>query len=177
VMVSMPGHYVGLVGVAGWMADAVEAGYRGPGVVMEPGCSVGANLAELAGRGWEVVGIEVNGGAREMAMGLWPGVGRSIVTGAVEEKIGECGLVDVVMTQGFLMHLPPESEWVFGELSARAREAIVVNEVEDCGGWMPELRFSRNYREVFEGLGWRQQEERRPVAGAISMATTRIFVR
>ncbi|MBA7551344.1 hypothetical protein ES705_43884 [subsurface metagenome] len=63
---------------------------------------------------------------------------------------------DVIFTQSVLMHIPPSDEMVFGLMAKKARQIILTHEVESTGGFEAELRWGRNYREVFGLLGFWQ---------------------
>ena len=83
---------------------------------------------------------------------------------------------DVVFSMAVLEHLHPDSEWVFAELARKSRRLVITIEDEGNRNWRA---FPRNYRAVFEQLGFEQMEERDcgPAEGFYAGIVARVFRR
>lgn len=146
--------------------------------ILELGCGPGRNLASLRQAGYQnVAGIEINPRSVMLARNHFPEIADRIHVGSIEEKLIGFFSCDAIFTQGVLMHIPPESDHIFRLISDKARLALLVNEVEAGGGMQSNLRFMRNYREIFEPLGWRQTLRLIPEVQAIGGSVTRVFER
>jgi len=96
---------------------------------------------------------------------------------SITEIRGVYNSVDVIFTQGFLMHLPPELEWVIETLPEKARRLIVTNEGERRSSFHA---WSHDYQGIIEGThAWEQVEmhsdERFPPLPATTVK--RVFTR
>src|SRR3990167_6731848 len=88
--------------------------------IMELGCNVGRNLKGLYDAGFSnLYGVEINLTALAMMLHTYPEVPAMVYTGAIEDLLNPNHLpaCDVVFTMCVLMHLHPDSEWVFGEIA------------------------------------------------------------
>ena len=76
----------------------------------------------------------------------------------VEDVITELGdnAYDVVFTMAVLMHIHPESEWVFAEMVRITKKHLILIEYEESVESQNWRVFQRNYANVFEPLGMRQ---------------------
>ncbi len=129
--------------------------------IIEIGCNVGRNLNYLYHAGFRrLEGVEINKSAVEMLRSSYPDMAAEtlIHTGPVEEVITDFaqGEFDVVFTMTVLMHIHPDSEWIFREMVRVTRDLLITIENEHGLSWN---HFPRNYRKVFESLGLRQLEE------------------
>jgi hypothetical protein len=80
-----------------------------------------------------------------------------VIIGPAEKVIDEVGDFDVIFTQGLLMHIPPEHEWLFERISQKSRKVILTNEGE-LGRRVTEHAWNRDYKVIFEALGWKEVE-------------------
>lgn len=130
--------------------------------VLEVGCNVGRNLNEFWQTGHkDVSGIEISPGAIAMLRDTYP---EMAATATLHEGNAEDILptlpsngYDVVFTLAVLVHIHPDSaSVVFPGIARVAKNALVLVEDERHRSWR---HFTRNYREVFEPLGWQQVHE------------------
>ena len=92
--------------------------------------------------------------------------GVRIICAPIEDVISNLSMFDCIFTVGVLMHLPPESEWVFREISARARKHIITMEMELRSGVTSGVAlgggvftwFRGTYEKIFHDYGWVQLE-------------------
>ena len=63
---------------------------------------------------------------------------------------------NLVFTMAFLQHIHPDSEFILKDIARITRGYLVTIEIEDMRAWS---LFPRNYRKVFEALGFRQVEQ------------------
>jgi SAM-dependent methyltransferase len=133
------------------------------GCIMEIGCNAGRNLAALWQAGYhDLAGIEINPAAVRMFRETFPECAAvPMSANAVEDVIRELpdGWYDCVFTMAVLLHLRPESEWVFAEMARiSARYVITIecenSEIKNAAG--VQRHWARNYQEIFESLGFRQ---------------------
>ena len=78
---------------------------------------------------------------------------------------------DVVYTMAVLMHIHPDSEFIFKEITRITKDRLIVIEDEKC---ISPRHFPRNYKSVFENLGMRQIYFNDKVPG--SSGFCRIFI-
>lgn len=126
--------------------------------MLELGCSIGRNLRQLQDFYYiHLTGVEVNPEAVAMAR-EYLGKEVKIIHSSIEDYLPTAPQYDIIFTQSVLMHIPPKNEHVFALMAKKARKLIVTHEVEETGGLGAELKWSRNYKDVFEGLGMKQLE-------------------
>ena len=79
----------------------------------------------------------------------------TIFNSPVEDVIAEVrdNAYDAVFTMAVLMHILPESEWIFAEMVRITKKHLILIEHEMSQNWRV---FRRNYANVFEPLGMRQ---------------------
>ena len=127
--------------------------------VLEVGCNCGRNMAHLLRAGYKHIwGVEINPEAVEYAWGSFPSVaGRMRVSDAQSFLATKpSNSYDLIFTQSVLMHVPPEDDYLFKQMSRVSSKMLFISEVEVQAGNLMRHKFNRNYREVFEALGWRQ---------------------
>ena len=172
--------YVGLHEVSDYIVGLITHHWPTSISILELGCGPGRNIAALVAAGFsDVLGIEISPRGRALARQYFPGVAERYILGPIEKVLPDCPDVDLIFTSGVLMHLPPESEFVFPLMAKKARLGIMTNEVEGnrgSGNWHPDLRFIRNYKEIFESLGWEMVAMTVPGISQLSGSKTRIFV-
>lgn len=146
--------------------------------LLELGCNVGRNLNYLLGCGLrKLSGIEINPRAIELMQQHYPLLfDRARIYNLPAEDVLAMfgnGEFDVVYTMAVLVHIHPDSEWIFAELARIATRGIVLVEDEQVSSlW----HFPRNYRSIFEALDFMQIHEE-PCTGLEDMGsyTARVF--
>jgi SAM-dependent methyltransferase len=122
--------------------------------ILEIGCNSGRNLMHLWKAGYRhLMGIEINPEAVKLMHDKLPYLKADVRVGPVEQVLPQIETVDVIVTLAVLVHIHPESEFIFGEMADRAGRFIVTIEDERTDG---ARHFARNYQGVFENLGMRQ---------------------
>ena len=124
--------------------------------ILELGCNCGANLYGLHRMGYQhLSGIEINENAASHMKRTFPDLAKrtAISVGSLEEILPktETKSADVIFTMAVLIHIHPQSDYIFNEMVRVARKYICVIETEaaNCG-----YVFARNYKRVFEHRGW-----------------------
>lgn len=128
--------------------------------ILEPGCNIGRNLYHLMAAGYEHLrGIEISPRAHQLMREFYPDLTTVMFyQGSIESWItqfDDCEF-DVVFTLAVLMHIHPDSEWIFEHLARVARLGIVTLEDEVRPG---SHRWPRQYRFIFEAMGFEQDLE------------------
>jgi len=139
------------------MLDAVGAdkSWR----ILEVGCNCGRNIKFLLQAGYEnVEGVEINPEAVEVSWEEIPHVARRIQVADAQSFLAmkPPNSYDLIYTQSILMHVPPEDDYLFKQMSRVASKMLFVSEVEIQVGNLRRHKYDRNYKDVFERLGWRQ---------------------
>lgn len=122
--------------------------------VLEIGCNCGRNLYTLKRKGnYKLTGIELNPGAIELMRHLYQDtyLRTKIIIGDVNEV--ELPKVDLTFTMAVLEHIKDLS------FLNRVWTKYFITMEDERGGkrwWY----FKRNYKEIFEALGYRQIEEK-----------------
>lgn len=147
--------------------------------ILEIGCNVGRNLECLRQAGYRrIAGIEINQSAVDLLKQHYPQLAEtaSITVSSVEDAITALAdaSVDVVFSMAVFVHLHTDSDWVFGEIARVARKHIITIEDETCE---TERHFKRNYKDIFEALGFRQLSVQncKGIPGLASSYTARAF--
>lgn len=137
--------------LVGLFARFVDKGYS----VMEVGSNVGRNLRGLWGAGYNILtGIEINDNAVDLMRLTYPDM-EAFVYRMPAENMGtlETAMVDVIFSMCVLMHIHPDSEFIFKEMARVAGKYIITIEDEVKETWR---HCPRNYKEVFEPFGFEQ---------------------
>lgn len=122
--------------------------------ILEIGCNAGRNLRHLWDAGYHrLYGIEINPSAVKLMSRQNPDMRVHKAVGPVEELLEGHPTVDVIFTMAVLMHIHPDSDFIFGLMARKARKLILTIENENFTG---PRHFGRNYQEIFEGLGMHQ---------------------
>lgn len=126
--------------------------------ILELGCNTGKTLAYLKENGFhKVMGVEINKKAIQLGRERFPLLQDvEIINAPIENVIKDINRFDVIYSSGVYMHIPYEFDWVFEEISNHARKMIFTSEDEVQTTFE---RFARNYKDMFEGWGWKQIEE------------------
>lgn len=145
---------------ADWMLKTVARHLPGKGTVLEFGCNAGRVLRYFAKAGYSVIGLEINPNAIDLARGSFPELRKAkFLIGNGEEtlKTLPSGSVDVSYTSHALRHVGPSIiKSIARELTRVTTKILIIS--EDEGTW-DTLNFPRNYRKLFEPLGWKQTEK------------------
>ena len=128
--------------------------------ICELGCGPGRNLEALRKAGFtKLTGIEINPLALQVMRGAYPELAESatILHGALETilpQIPKTWHYDLVFTMAVLLHIHPDSEWIFAHIARIVGRQLLVVEHEGygCYDWC----YSRDYRAIFENLGLKQ---------------------
>lgn len=136
--------------------------------VLEVGCSCGRHLAHLHEHGYrDLHGVDVNAETRDVMADAYPDLAADVTVyvDAAENVLPgfENGRFDAVYSVETLQHIPPDSEWVFGELARVAADvlATVENEGDHRDPGDPDVSYVdgevplyyREFHDVFTGLG------------------------
>lgn len=127
--------------------------------ILEIGCGTGRNLVALKNAGYKKVsGIELSEKTVEVGREHFPEYSRiPVVIGPVEKVIDEAPDVDIIYTVGLWMHIPPEHEWLFERVAQKAKKMIITIEGESLRA-TSEHAWNRDYKKIFEALGWKEVE-------------------
>lgn len=161
---------------AAFLLGLVRALEPRPFSVLEVGCNVGRNLEILRREGIpHLAGIDVRDCSVEMEE-HFPELAASALfwwrPAAVALKYLNEDVFDVVFSLAALMHMAEDSIMV--EMSRVARNHVITIEIEDRG-WP--LFYPRDYRAVFEGLGFRQIYEQVAMDEPLNKYIARLFER
>jgi hypothetical protein len=122
-------------------------------------------------------GIEISQRAVDVGLATWPEYGDINLTVApIEDVARDLPEYDVIYTQGCLMHLPHELDWVIESIKKKAQNLILTVEGEPRIGinvW------PRNYQDYIEQGGkWSQVDvENGPNFGLPATTIKRVFGR
>lgn len=161
------------------LVDLVKA-HADPGArILEIGCNVGRNLNYLFEAGFRrLEGIEINEGAVDQLRSSYPDMAKEarIHNAAVEDVIRDFsdGEFDLVFTMTVLMHIHPDSEWIFPQIARITTDRLITIENEEGLSWN---HFPRDYGKAFESLGMRELEAVRctGIEGLGSDTMARVF--
>lgn len=150
-----------------------EIGVSERDAILEIGCNAGRNLRHLWDAGFRhLYGIEINQDAVDLMTKGNPSLQVDIVVGPVEEVLAKVPAVDVVFTLAVLMHIHPDSEFIFAEMAEKSRKYVVTIEKETTSG---AFHFPRSYQDIFESLGMRQVHHSNSLGGLNPDYHTRVF--
>jgi len=133
------------------------------GPLLEIGPNVGRSLQTFFEGGWsDLTGIEINPEAVAKMAVLFPEMAAraTILNMPVEEGIVTLPErhFELVFSKAVLLHIHPDSDWVFERMARVTRGTLIVIENEDQKSYK---LFPRQYRPIFEGHGMVQIDERR----------------
>jgi predicted TPR repeat methyltransferase len=136
-----------------------KAGANKTWKVLEVGCNCGRNMAHLLRSYYtNIEGVEINPEAVEHAWVHFPSVASRIRVLDAQSFLAmkPPNSYDLIYTQSILMHIPPEDDYLFKQMTRAASKMLFISEVEVQEGNLMRHKYNRNYRDVFEALGWRQ---------------------
>ena len=153
-----PEYYLDLKNVTHLVVSTIERYCDKEMSILEIGCGTGRNLVGLLRAGYKnVSGIEISTKAVEIGRAHFPeyrDIGVRIAP--IEDVAESLPDFDVIYTQGCLMHLPYELDWVIEVIKRQAKHLILTNEGEARHG---EHVWARNYKEqITRGGAWKQVE-------------------
>lgn len=153
-----PEFYLTLGNVTRLVVSTIERYCSKDMSILEIGCGTGRNLVGLKKAGYKnLSGIEISSKAVKVGRSYFPEYQEIDVTVTpIEEVAEDLPEYDVIYTQGCLMHLPYELDWVIEVIKQRANFLILTNEGEPRYGIHA---WGRNYQEYITRDGrWRQVE-------------------
>ena len=153
-----PEFYLDLFNITELVVNIMEKHCSRDMSILEIGCGTGRNLVGLRAAGFEnVSGIEISKKSVEVGRAAFPEYKNIDVTvAAIEDVAKDLLRYDVIYTQGCLMHLPYDLDWVIEMIKQQARFLIMTNEGEPRYGVHA---WGRDYKEYIEqGGAWRQIE-------------------
>lgn len=174
-----PEFYLDLENVTRLMVETVCRYANKKMSVLELGCGTGRNLAGLYKAGFrKLAGVEINQTAVDLGRANFPELAKAKITVApVEDVIKDLPNYDVIITQGFLMHLPVELTWVIETIREKARFMVLLNEGERLASFHA---WPHDYQRLIEAGGsWKQVETHSDEAYEPLPKTTikRVFLR
>jgi SAM-dependent methyltransferase len=148
--------------------------------ILEIGCNCGRNLNFLWQAGFkDLEGIEISPRAEAAFRARYPDCGANFLLGSVEELIDGYppNCFDVVFTMATLLHIHPESEWIFPHIARITRRYLLLVENEASAAVnvnKEQFHFPRDYKAIFEKLGLKQVDMRNGF-GDLKKYTARLF--
>lgn len=143
--------------------------------IFELGCNIGRNLNHLYINGYSnLASVEINSGALEQLRKNFPEMAANsqLHNSAAEEFMPtlEDNSFDVMYTMAVLLHIHPDSEWIFEHMVRATRKHLIIIEAEASVEYK---LYARDYKTIFESLGMTEVfSEPMPV---MSNYTTRVF--
>jgi SAM-dependent methyltransferase len=130
--------------------------------VLELGCGPGRNLEYLREAGFlHLTGIEINPFAIETLKQTYPRLAKAamIMPRSLEDALPIMAddSYDLVYTMAVLLHIHPDSDWIFPHIARITQGRLITIEHEGYGHY--DWCYSRDYRAIFEGLGMPQVDE------------------
>jgi len=146
--------------------------------MLEIGTNVGRNLNRLYENGFSNLhGIEINERAVKMMKESYPNLQVNLLVGPVEDKIKliKNKQISLTFTMAVLMHINPESHFIFKEIDRITKDYIITIEKEHS--YDPPSIFPRDYQKIFTDLGWKQVFTEKPQVDILGKGgyVTRIF--
>lgn len=153
-----PEYYLDLRNVTHLVVNTIERYCDRKMSILEIGCGTGRNLVGLKRAGFNnISGIEISPKAVEIGRAYFHEYRDiSVIIAPVEDVAESLPDYDVIYTQGCLMHLPYELDWVIEKIKRQANYLILTNEGEPR---YSEHVWARNYKEyITSGGAWKQVE-------------------
>jgi ubiquinone/menaquinone biosynthesis C-methylase UbiE len=142
---------------------------------------VGRNLHYLLDTGFtRLTGVDISDEAVKLGKATYPEMRGQVevVNAPAEEALAVFGdnAFDIVFTMAVLQNIHPESRFVFSHMARIAKDFLITIEDEHGVSWR---RFRRNYKDVFEALGFTQVCESRcdEVVGLGNNFVARVFAK
>lgn len=143
--------------------------------ILELGCNVARNLKFLWKAGYrDLTGVDINRSAISIARRTVPKA--TFVHGTIEDFIKTEKRYNLVFTMAVLMHVRNDEIDLFGKIAAMAEDYIITIESEIKKDGKRRI-IGRNYRDIFEDLGFYQVAEIPEIPGMIAAYKGRVFTR
>lgn len=174
-----PCFYLNLDSVTKFVIDNLEHYLNRDCSILEIGCGTGRNLVALKRAGFRFLqGVEISELAIETGRAHFPEYKDiNVIHSPIEDIIYYLEPVDAIFTQGCLMHIPYEFDWVLDQMRVISGKFIMTIEGETM---QPDVhKWKRNYQFYFERDDWKQIEEQNceEIAGLPATTFKRIFWR
>ena len=127
--------------------------------ILEMGCNTGHTLVALKQLGYtNLQGVEINQKAIDKGRSVFPELKSVPITCApLEDVVRDMPNYHAMYCTGVFMHLPYSLDWVFEVLAKKITDVILTSENEyETDGY---FKWARNYKDIYEGLGWKQIEQ------------------
>ena len=90
--------------------------------ILEMGCNAGRNLKHLWDAGYHSLSaIEINSNAVKLLQKTYPDIEASLYIGSFEQLIDSAEEFDLIFTIAVLMHIHPDSEWIFEKMVKKTK--------------------------------------------------------
>ena len=126
--------------------------------ILELGTNVGRNLYHLDMAGYKnISGIEISRKAVDLGFLNFGDVCANIEVVSIEDYLIDTDdEFDLVFTMGVLLHIHPDSDWVFERIAEVAKKYIITieGEIENVA-----YKWARSYEDIFVDLGWRHIDD------------------
>jgi len=143
--------------------------------ILELGCNVGRNLKFLWKAGYRnLTGVDINRSAISMARRFVPRA--TLVHGTIEDFIKTKERYSLVFTMAVLMHVKNGDINLFEKIATMAEDYIITIESEIQKDGKRRI-VGRDYREIFEDLGFYQVAEIPKIPGMIAAYKGRVLAR
>ena len=127
--------------------------------ILEIGCNIGRNLAYLQARGYHnLYGVEPSPRAVNQMAFHFPKLKFTFYVSSIESCIDQFRdeQFDVVFTMAVLMHIHPDSEYVFEQIARITKNILITVEHESTHS---ERCWPRGYKEIFEEFQLKQDKQ------------------
>ncbi len=150
-----PERYLEHTGRSAFLVDFIRPYVTPDASILEIGCNVGRNLAQLHDEGYRrLSGIEINADALTVLRQSYPDLAASaaLINAPVEDAIREMAddSIDLIFTMAVLEHIHPDSEWIFDHVVRVARSTVVTIEDERH---VSQRHVPRDYGQIFTTRG------------------------
>jgi SAM-dependent methyltransferase len=144
--------------------------------ILELGCNAGRNLLHLWQAGYQnLYGIEINKAAVQLMRQTFPELSARIRIGTIEDLLPVSPVFHLIFTVAVLVHIHPDSDWIFAEMAKKTRNYLIT--IEDEVTYKSSRHVARNYQGIFESLGMKQIIFRESVPGMNVAYKARVFIK
>ena len=141
-----------------YLGDVIPGTFSNVASILEIGCNVGRNLFHLNALGFHVEGIEINPAAVALGETLFEGI--TYHEGDACVVLPKLGQFDLIFTMAALQHIPPTGDHLFAYMAEHTSKILTIEDERHTSG----RHYARNYKDVFERLGFEQIFSHRPNA-------------
>ena len=121
--------------------------------VLEIGCNCCRNLYYLQCKKYnKLYGIEINKNAIDLSKELFPELKANLINSSIEDYILKIqdDKFDVIFTMAVIQHIHLDSNWIFEHIARINKKWLIIIELD----------LYRDYKKMFEKLGYKQIEVR-----------------